>query len=357
MCDRDAHLMAEFTAGGLRPFRLHCGIQYQEGCAECLGAYCPKRCKIDAANGLIAPALASGRLTICAMTEVTRLEADAGQVLAAHVQQEDDSARLTADRFLLAAGGYFSPALLLRSTGPDWPHGLANHNDQVGRNLMFHASEPMAVWPRKTLSNAGPTKTIAVRDFYAHDGKKYGELQSAGQTASYGNVLYSLRLLFDQSPFRRVPLVRQLLRIPAWIAAKVLGEATVFATIVEDYPYPENRIVLDDTPSGIRFDYTIHPELLARSRDFKTMLRRKIKHLRVMMLSHKATLNYGHPCGTCRAGDDPATSVVDADGKAHGVANLYVVDGAYMPTSGGTNPSLTIAANAMRIAERIIAQK
>ena len=64
-------------------------------------------------------------------------------------------------------------------------------------------------------------------------------------------------------------------------------------------------------------------------------------------------LNYGHVCGTCRYGDDPKTSVLDPSNRAHDVDNLYVVDGSFFPSSGGTNPSLTIAANAMRVAELV----
>lgn len=64
-------------------------------------------------------------------------------------------------------------------------------------------------------------------------------------------------------------------------------------------------------------------------------------------------LNYGHPCGTLRFGDDPAMSVLDKDCRAHGLANLWVVDASFMPTSMGVNPSLTIAANALRVADVI----
>jgi choline dehydrogenase-like flavoprotein len=64
-------------------------------------------------------------------------------------------------------------------------------------------------------------------------------------------------------------------------------------------------------------------------------------------------MNYGHPCGTCRFGDDPANSVLDRDCRAHDVENLYVVDASFMPRSGAINPSLTIAANALRVASQI----
>ena len=61
-----------------------------------------------------------------------------------------------------------------------------------------------------------------------------------------------------------------------------------------------------------------------------------------------------HACGTCRFGTDPRMSVLDADNRAHGLPNLYVVDSSFFPTSAGTNPALTIAANALRVADRIL---
>jgi choline dehydrogenase-like flavoprotein len=67
-------------------------------------------------------------------------------------------------------------------------------------------------------------------------------------------------------------------------------------------------------------------------------------------------MNYGHPCGTCRFGDDSSISVLDRDCRAHDLENLYVVDASFMPRSGAVNPSLTIAANALRVAPRIAAR-
>jgi choline dehydrogenase-like flavoprotein len=60
-----------------------------------------------------------------------------------------------------------------------------------------------------------------------------------------------------------------------------------------------------------------------------------------------------HICGTCRFGTDPTTSVLNPQNRAHEVENLYVVDGSFLPSSTGLNPSLTIAANALRVADHI----
>jgi choline dehydrogenase-like flavoprotein len=62
----------------------------------------------------------------------------------------------------------------------------------------------------------------------------------------------------------------------------------------------------------------------------------------------------GHQNGTCRFGTDPKKSVLDVNCRAHDVDNLYVVDGAFFPSSGAVNPSLTIIANALRVADHLI---
>jgi hypothetical protein len=222
---------------------------------------------------------------------------------------------------------------------------------------MFHASDLIAVWPRKKLSRNGPRRSIALRDFYFVEGRKLGELQSMGLTAGYGDILTHLLLHFEQSRFRRIRPLRPLLRIPAFIGAKVLREATVFATIVEDFPYSDNRVLADAaTEAGIRFEYVIRDELRSRVLEMRRRVREALGSHRVLQMTYDVSLNLGHPCGTCRMGLDPQSSVVDQDCRVHGIENLYIVDGSVMPTSGGTNPSLTIAANALRVADRIQAR-
>jgi choline dehydrogenase-like flavoprotein len=61
----------------------------------------------------------------------------------------------------------------------------------------------------------------------------------------------------------------------------------------------------------------------------------------------------GHICGTVRFGTDPKTSVLDSYNKAHEVDNLYVADASFFPSSAGLNPSLTVAANALRVATHL----
>ena len=108
----------------------------------------------------------------------------------------------------------------------------------------------------------------------------------------------------------------------------------------------------------MRFDYTYTRELLDRNRYLRKQLARTLrpKHKVTMVTGGTNNINYGHVCGTCRFGDDPGTSVLDASNRAHDLDNLYVVDASFFPSSGGINPSLTIAANGLRVGEAVDAR-
>ncbi len=129
-----------------------------------------------------------------------------------------------------------------------------------------------------------------------------------------------------------------------------------FASIVEDLPYAHNRVLPPDgTASCPTYHYTVPDELRQRC---ASLMERFCNDLRPrfetrLVSDTFANLNLAHPCGTCRFGDDPRTSVLDRDNRAHDLDNLYIVDASFFPSSGGLHPSLTIAANALRVAEGI----
>lgn len=350
----DEHFLKTFQASGLHPYRLHVAYGYEPDCKECGGYICSRKCKGDARTICLEPALQTGNAHILDNCEVTRLEADASTVNEVMCIRNGEKFSIRARIVVLAAGAYFSPVLLLKSANKYWPKGLANTSDMVGRNLMFHACDHIAVWPRGKYSMKGPRKTLAFRDFYTYQGIRLGSVQSTGLTVGYGNIVYFLKSTFDQSRWRWFKPVRPLLRIPAYIASKLFGNASIFATIMEDHPYPENRVMLDpDEPSGMRFNYVIHAELRERINTFRRLVRNVLKRHRLMFVTPEINMNYGHPSGTCRFGHDPASNVLDENNRTHDLNNLYVVDASFMPTCAGANPSLTIAANALRVAEHI----
>ena len=145
--------------------------------------------------------------------------------------------------------------------------------------------------------------------------------------------------------------------VAAKIGADVFGSATVLVGLVEDLPYQGNRVQPHpDDPEIPLIDYTISDELKARRALLRQLMRQRLGQHRMMFLNFGLNLNFGHPSGTLRFGTDPSTSVLDADCKAHDLDNLYVADASFMPTSMGVNPSMTIAANALRVGDILAAR-
>ena len=120
----------------------------------------------------------------------------------------------------------------------------------------------------------------------------------------------------------------------------------------EDLPLEDNRITLG--PDG-----GIHVRYTETNRKAQEKLMDVLEDaLRTIGFDHflRVPMPLGvvnHQCGTCRMGEDPATSVVDPNGKAHDLANLYLADASVFPSSAATNPTLTIAANALRVADHL----
>ena len=344
----DAYFLRYFENTGLHPYRLHVGIRYRPGCDECLGRLCHRSCRTDARSVL---AESSRKPTIMARTEVVRLEASPDRVTRAIALRDQEQIEINAKVFILAAGAIHSPKILLQSTNEHWPDGLANRSGMVGCNLMFHAAQAFALWPETKLSSTGPRKSISFRDFYEVGGQRLGSVQSTGFELGYGGLLVHLYDQFDHGRLKKVRALRPLLRIPAALSNKIAGPGTIFACIIEDMPYRENRVVLDDREDdGVLIKYTIKKELRDRTLLLRKLLAEQFEDRRLVFLNRDVELNYGHPCGTCVMSIEPSMGVVDRNSRAHGIANLFMSDASFMPTSGAINPSLTVAANALRVA-------
>ena len=124
---------------------------------------------------------------------------------------------------------------------------------------------------------------------------------------------------------------------------------------MEDFPDQHNRIVFDKgNPLNISFIYNIPNELIERRKILRRRQKKALRRFRTFFLNSDTEINFGHPCGTVRFGSNAKTSVLDPWCRAYSIDNLYVADSSFMPTSGGVNPGLTIAANALRVADRII---
>lgn len=351
----DAAIMQDMQSIGLHPYRLHSAIQYVEGCHGCLGSKCPKTCKMDGRSAGVEPALASGNAALLDMADVRALHGNGTKITALTLHYEGRDHVISAKKIVLAGGALGSAHLLLRSASDTVPKGLANSSGFVGRHLMFHLNEMFALWPKTKITTAEASKTISLRDLYHQKGQRFGTVQSMGIGAGYGEILHYLRLMLARSRFIGLPLAHDLARIPAGIAVKILGNAKVFVGLLEDFGYPENRVIFDPArPDSLSIEYDLAPELKTRRKAFRKAIRSAFRGHRKLFLSLQPELNFGHPCGTLRFGDDPKTSVLDRNCKAHDLSNLWVVDSSFMPTSFGVNPSLTIAANALRVGEHLL---
>jgi choline dehydrogenase-like flavoprotein len=358
MSEWDRALMDQMRHNGLKPDPLHVAIRYDEQCQECIGRVCPRDCKSDARVACLDDALCRPQCQILEHCDVQTLEADKERVRVVRAIHLGRELELSARIIVLSAGALHTPQILLRSRNDFWPQGLANSSDQVGRNLMFHTSDIFALWaPRRFDRRARQRKSISVRDFYIHNGQRLGYVQSMGLDAGRGQIAAYIKDQLRRRGVRNELLLSLLAKAPSHVGALLFGGAGIFAAMTEDDPNPDNRVILDSNePDGASFSYTITDDLRRRANELRLAFSRAVRPWRMLRISTELEMNYGHPCGTCRFGNERASNVLDRDCRTHDLENLYVVDASFMPRSGAINPSLTIAANALRVAPQIAAR-
>lgn len=349
----DTRMSDAFTRFGMHPYRVHQALRDKEGCLGCFGRICRSGCKMDGRSAGVLPALALGNSAVVDHCTVVAIRGEAGQVTHLDVERLGERARVRGKRYILAGGGFGSPQLLLASKSEQWPNGCGNSSGLVGRNLMFHLLESIAIWPDRRAPASGPSKALTIRDLYYREGKRYGVLQSSGLDAGYGEVLHALRQQYAGSLFGPTGALRRMANLPVWVAIALMGKGKVYRVIIEDLPYQTNRVVFDESePTRVRFEYTVFDELRDRRLEFRAMLRKQLK-LPMLFLTRDIELDLSHACGTLRFGHDPRSSVLDPNCRFHDIGNLYAADASFMPTSCGVNPGLLVAANALRVADAV----
>jgi choline dehydrogenase-like flavoprotein len=326
------------------------------GSASCI-PICPVQAKYDATTHVAQAEKAGAQLVPEAV--VTRLEVGAdGRITALVVKRPDGSEdRATARVFVIAAHGIETPKLLLQSRTDQRPGGVANSSDQVGRNLMDHpsqlnwalAGEPLGVY-RGPLSTAGIEYTRA-GDWRADHGAFRIQLDNRGWEWPTGGPATTVRELIKQG-LRGDDLDRAL--------ADHSSREVTFVPMVEQLPSPDNRIVPDfDRRDAIGIP---RPLITFKIDDYsKRALEHGRRIAREIAKALKATevhegtdiLSSGHVMGTYRMGTDPKQSVVNADQRSHDHPNLFLLGSGVFPTSAASNPTLTIAALALRAVSAI----
>ena len=307
-------------------------------------------------------ALATRKLDLRANCRVYELALDAAGKLEAARYYDDKGERqeVRARQFILAAGAIGSAQLLLLSRSGKFPLGLANSSGLVGRHLMFHT----LAWVNFDMDDPsrgaiGPPGMIAMDDLHDSDAKRgfvRGAVIGEGPTATpLGMALQAEAYLGSGDRAWGQALKNYIKRFPYVHGMIAIGE---------DLPVHENRIDLDPTEVddlGIavpRLTHAYHANDL-KLRDYYEQRMLEIANASGSKKSWRIDMTRnatGHIMGTCRMGKDPHASVIDRWCRSHDVANLWVVDGSFFPTSGGYNPTLTILANSYRVAAHFIAE-
>ena len=290
--------------------------------------------KKDAETVGIATALAHENVTLITGAMVTKLVAEGDQITAVEYEANGAHKALNPVIVVLSAGAVNSAALLLSSANDAFPHGLANSSDMVGRNFMNHnCSALLAVHPF-IRNDAVYQKTLQINDFYLKGGPyglPLGNIQLLGKVS--GTILAS------QSPFPRV--------LADWIARHSID----WYVMSEDLPDPDSRVTICGDQIVLdwkRSNWKTHEALVSKA---KKTLRRAGYPIVVSRPFDRRTPS--HQCGTARFGADPRSSVLDIYCRSHDHRNLFVVDASFLPNSAAVNPALTIAAQALRVAEHI----
>jgi choline dehydrogenase-like flavoprotein len=284
-----------------------------------------------------------------------------GRVTSAVYEDADgDSIEQDADVFLLACGAVETARLMLLSRSGAFPKGLANGNDLVGRYVTFHEySAAVGVYDDPVYAWAGGGYVSASSfEHYEHDPKR--NFVSGGHIAVAGVGI-------------PLPINWRLPGTPTWgseakrVDREAFNHSLAVAMVLHDMPQHRNRVDLDDSVLDAwglpvaRITLKPHQNDLDQGR---FLINRGADVLEASgaktiskVYADRITGNCSHQHGTARMGDDPDTSVLDRWCRAHESRNLYAVDGAPFPTATGANPTLTIMANAWRVADHIVSTR
>jgi hypothetical protein len=204
----------------------------------------------------------------------------------------------------------------------------------------------MGVFPRRPDREGEFHKQIGIHDFYFGQptgSRPRGKLGALQQLATPPSALVKAH-----AP-----------RLLAPLAAVGVPHVTGLLAIAEDQPRQENRVEIDPRHTDrfglpqLLITHRYSPRDLEAGRALVRQARRILRRAGAWFTCVQPIRTFSHAVGTLRMGEDPGTSVLDADGRFRGTENLYVTDASAFPTSGAVNPSLTIAAHALRVGERL----
>ena len=343
-----APLAINSMAWGGRSPCVHCGF--------CHGMACEVAAKASSLTTVIPEAEATGHCEVRPESYVVRIDTDA-RGRASGVAYFDAAKRehfQKARAVVVSANGAETPRLLLMSANGQFPDGLANSSGVVGKYLMFnYTARAEAVFEHQLNEYKSVQVTRILHDFYDSDPKR-GFYGGGGLDARIGPqpIMWAQRMTLA-GPRWGSEYKARLAEFPRSMMVGCHGTSL---------PVDTNSVTLDPDVKdawgmpAIRTTYRDHPDDLANARflqDRGAEIMEAAGALRVARPSVTEQTNSMHLLGTCRMGNDPATSVVDRWHRSHDIPNLFLCDGSSLVTSGRGQPTMTIQALAFRAGEHI----
>lgn len=297
-------------------------------------------------------AVATGNAKVIANANVVRLLTDRQKRVtgAVYMNQDKKEGEQKARIFVLAAHTVETARLLLLSESSQFPHGLANGSGMVGKNFMEH--------PTIGVSGILKQKVFPYRiGFPTAETLQFCNPKNRHERAGIKLEFQNYR---GPMPFEIAASSGNWGKALANEVSESFGHHISVEAMIEQLPDPENIVSLDpalrdcfgDPAPRITYSYGAYEKTALET---ATKLARGILTAAGVERIEGEVQDWfgGHPMGTCRMGNDPATSVVNRDLRAHDVPNLYVIGSSVFVTGSSLQPSLTIAALAIRAAEHI----
>lgn len=338
---------------GLHPFHIPLAINFSNSnseqkcilCSTCDHYICKLEAKNDVAVKILPDAIKNGA-TLLPNTRAIKINITKNRVVSIDLinQISREISTIKAKNIIVSCGALSTPHLLIAS-GID---KIDKSGSLIGKYLMRHINSIVSgAFPFKTNPDKMFQKQIAIPDFYYGDKKKknilLGNWGIIQDVSSFGKGLIKLNAPFGLKN-----------------AAAFLSEYSInLLCIAEDIPQLSNRVYADWNQKDIfgmpslkvyhRYDQRDNAVINALSKEAKKILKKAGAKLFYTIPIE----TFSHAFGSCRFGKDRSASVLDEDCRVWGLKNLYVLDASFMPSGGSVNPSLTIAANSLRVSEML----
>jgi choline dehydrogenase-like flavoprotein len=325
-------------------------------CGFCHGFACEVMAKASTLTTVIPQAEETGHCEVRPESYVARIETDKrGRVTGtAYFDAQGHERFQRARAVVVAANGGETPRLLLNSANPRFPQGLANSSGLVGKYLMFnYTARALGVFEHELNEYKSVQVTRILHDFYDSDPKR-GFYGGGGLDARIGPqpTIWATRTATD-GPGWGQAFKERLREFPRSMQVACHGTSLAVET---------NNVTIDPTVKdawgvpALRVTYRDHPDDLATARFLQDRGAEILDAAGAQRVTKGAVTESSlgfHLLGTCRMGNEPASSVVDRYHRAHDVPNLFVCDGSSLVTSGRGQPTMTIQALAFRAGEHI----